>query len=138
MKRIFFIFGTIFVTIAVGLVFFFEIGRATGCLDNLKVTGIGLYKDQRQFIAKFNTDTQMSEINQKMNEWWSQADHGWKPTFVTYMPGFTISTDKGGLNILGHSGIINCPAGQFARDLSASEFDFFEKLKTDIPQWSSD
>jgi hypothetical protein len=119
------------------LTLYLKTGRSTGCLDNQSVTRINLYKDHQQLTAKFHDDTLMNEINQKLMEWWSSADRGWKPNFVTFLPSFTFEMGNGSLNILGQTAVVGCPAGTFKRELMESEIEVFQELKSSVPEWSS-
>ncbi|HMQ11113.1 MAG TPA: hypothetical protein PKB05_07360 [Oligoflexia bacterium] len=124
---------SIILLISICIVFaYFNIGRKLNGFENFQIQHTGLHKKNEPLELNKDLADKFLSIEQKLNLWWKQNNRNWKPTPATYINNFVITTDKGSLNFLDETVIVNCCGRQYSKTLSKEEKDFIEQIKVSM------
>ena len=101
MLRILKIIATSIVIVVCIVVAYFSVGRTLDGFEGFQIQSVGLYEEHKHLKPDETLKSELSDIQENFRQWWEKNNHSWKPTPATYIPGFTIRTDKGSFELLG-------------------------------------
>ena len=61
----------------------------------------------------------------QFENWARENKWGWSPTPATYVPGIVVSGGGHVFNFVGESVVVNNLDGQYSKDISRNEYEFF-------------